>query len=78
MCDEYGIRPGLFYDWQRQLLENMPLVLDAGSRRRQRNSREGKLPRKVEALETKLARKDSVIAEISEEYVQPKKELGES
>jgi uncharacterized coiled-coil protein SlyX len=28
-------------------------------------------------LETKLAKKDNVIAEISEEYVQLKKELGE-
>jgi hypothetical protein len=32
---------------------------------------------RVQHLEAKLARKDSVIAEISTEYVQLKKELGE-
>jgi uncharacterized coiled-coil protein SlyX len=35
------------------------------------------LQRRIEALEAKLARKDTVIAEISEEYVTLKKELGE-
>jgi uncharacterized coiled-coil protein SlyX len=34
------------------------------------------LAAKVEQLEAKLARKDAVIAEISEEYVQQRKELG--
>jgi uncharacterized coiled-coil protein SlyX len=42
-----------------------------------RGSREAELQRRIEALEAKLARKDTVIAEISEEYVTLKKELGE-
>ena len=36
-----------------------------------------KLERENEALKAKLAKKDNVIAEISEEYVALKKELGE-
>jgi hypothetical protein len=41
------------------------------------SSREQELEKKVTALETRLARKDEVIAEISQEYVALKKELGE-
>jgi len=74
LCEEYDIQPSVFYDWQNQLLERMESVLNTG---RVRDSRERQLERKVEALEQRLAKKDNVIAEISEEYVQLKKELGE-
>lgn len=74
LCEEYGIQPSVFYGWQNQLLERMPAVLNSG---RVRDSRERKLQRKVDALKQRLAKKDNVIAEISEEYVQLKKELGE-
>ena len=67
----------MFYGWQRQLLENMVTALEANGRRRSRDNREGRLESKIEALEAKLAKKDNVIAEISEEYVQLKKDLGE-
>ena len=77
VCDEYGIQPSVFYGWQRQLMENMATALDGGSGRRQRNGQEEKLASKVEALEAKLAKKDNVIAEISEEFVRLKKSLGE-
>ena len=42
------------------------------------SKREKELATKVSHLEARLARKDGVIAEISEEFVQLKKELGES
>ena len=38
---------------------------------------EEKLASKIEALEAKLVKKDNVIAEVSEEFVRLKKELGE-
>ncbi len=41
------------------------------------SSREENLEKKVTALETRLARKDEVIAEISQEYAALKKEVGE-
>jgi transposase len=63
LCDEYGIQPSLFYTWQRQLPTKATATRDQ---------------EKIEALEAKLARKDSVIAEISEEYVDLKKTLGEN
>lgn len=74
LCEEYGIQPSVFYGWQNQLLERMETVLNSGL---VRDSRERQLERKVDALEQRLAKKDNVIAEISEEYVQLKKELGE-
>ncbi len=77
LCDEYKIQPSVFYGWQRQLLENMTTVLGNNRGRRSGDNREGRLESKIEALEAKLARKDNVIAEISEEYVRLKKELGE-
>ena len=40
-------------------------------------SREQELEVKIAALEAKLARKDAIIAEVSEEYVKLKKALGE-
>ena len=73
VCDEYGIQPSVFYGWQRQLMENMASALNGGSSRRQRNDREEKLARENEALQAKLAKKDNVIAEVSEEFVRLKK-----
>lgn len=77
LCDEYKLPPSVFYEWQRKLLENAAVALAAGRAEPAQKSRERKLEEKVEALEIKLARKDSVIAEISAEYVALKKELGE-
>ena len=76
LCDEYKIQPSVVYGWLRQALGNLELAIDAG-RRRKRDGRETKQAQKIVALEAKLAKKDRVIAEISEEYVDLKKELGE-
>lgn len=76
LCDEYKLQPSVFYNWQRQLVDNLPAAVEfLGGRKRQ--SREAELEKRVAALEAKLARKNDVIAEISEEYVALKKELGE-
>ncbi len=72
VCEEEGIQPSLFYYWQRQLFENADRALQPPT-----TAREKELAARVETLEAKLARKDQVIAEISEEYVALKKELGE-
>ena len=54
VCDEHGIQPSVFYNWQEE-----------------------RLAREIESLRAKLAKKDNVIAEVSEEFVRLKKELGE-
>jgi len=76
LCDEYKLQPSVLYQWQRQLFENLAGALEPGAGARS-SQRERQLGQRVEFLEAKLARKDSVIAEISAEYVQLKKELGE-
>jgi len=77
LCEEAGgLQPSVFYHWQRELFERAPHVLGTAAVGRP-STREQELERKVAALEAKLARKDQVIAEISEEYVELKKELGE-
>ncbi|MEO0853977.1 MAG: transposase [Cyanobacteria bacterium J06648_11] len=77
LCDEYKIQPSVFYSWQRQLLENMVVALDGGKDRHASERRDTKLKRENEALKAKLAKKDNVIAEISEQFVTLKKEFGE-
>ena len=74
LCEEYKLQPSVFYQWQRQLLDHAAKALEP---QRGLGRSEKKLESKIEALETRLRRKDSVIAEISEEFVKVKKELGE-
>jgi transposase-like protein len=73
LCDEQGLQPSVFYRWLQQLVENAPTALAT----KRTSSREHELEQKVAALEGKLAKKDAVIAEVSEEMVKIKKELGE-
>jgi transposase len=75
LCNEYKIQPSVFYYWQAQLFENAQKTFEKD---RGGPSREKQLSDRVQALEQRLAKKDSVIAEISAEYVQLKKDLGES
>ena len=75
LCDAHHLQPSLLYSWQRQLFEKAQAAFETGKSRSA--SREKELEVRVAQLEAKLAKKDAVIAEISEEYVKLKKELGE-
>lgn len=77
ICEDLKLQPSLFYTWQRTLFANAGTALDAPAAPRKKTPRERELEKKLAALEAKLAKKDSVIAEISAEYVELKKELGE-
>jgi transposase len=77
ICEDLKLNPSVFYGWQRTLFANAPTALDAPAAANGKSSRERELEKKVCALEAKLAKKDAVIAEISAEYVDLKKELGE-
>src|SRR5215471_8903402 len=71
ICSTAQLQPSVFYKWERDLLEAAPSVF-AGHRA---PSREQELEAKIAALEAKLARKDAIIAEVSEEYVRLKKHV---
>ena len=75
LCNEYELQPSLFYSWLKQALENLPSALAPQGKRVE--PRERKQDAEIAALKDRLAKKDSVIAEISAEYVHLKKELGE-
>ena len=72
LCEKEGLHPTLLYQWQRTFFENgaaafsSPRTKTSGSEQ------------KIEALQGKLQRKDEVIAEIKEDFIRTKKELGES
>ena len=74
VCNEAEIKPSLFYTWQRELLAGAHTVFSF----RRAPSREKELEEKLSRLEAKVARKDQIIAEVTEEYVTLKKKLGEA
>lgn len=77
LCEEHRIHPTLFYGWQKNLFEQGAVVFDAPKGRKgaaQRN--EDAAARRIAALEAKLQNKNEVVAELLEEHVQLKKELG--
>jgi transposase len=71
VCDEYGLQPTVFYRWQKQLFEQGAEVF-----RRSNDTETKKLRRQVKQLEEKLSKKNEVLGELMEEYVELKKELG--
>ena len=75
LCDQLGLNPTLFYRWQKEFFENGTAAFENHGRRRK--AEEDAKDRKIAALEDKLQRKNEVLAELMEEHVQLKKELGE-
>src|SRR6266571_3032456 len=67
LCDELRIGVNTFYLWQKELFENGRRAARAEEERQKR----------IDALEAKLQRKDGVIAQLMEEHVELKKNLGE-
>jgi transposase len=74
LCDELELYPNQFYGWLKEFFENGHLAFDNG---RKSKAVEDANVQKIERLEAKLQRKDSVLAELMEEHTLLKKELGE-
>jgi transposase-like protein len=72
LCDELGLNPTVLYGWQEQLFEN-----GAAAFQKPRGRQVDRRDEKIEKLEAKLAQKNEVLAELMQEHVQLKKELGE-
>jgi transposase len=71
VCEEYGLRPTVFYRWQKEFFEK-----GAAAFRRAGDPESVRLKRRVAELEEKLARKNEVVSELMEEYLAAKKDLG--
>ena len=74
ICDELGIKPTVFYSWQKLLFENAHLAFENG---RKSKVAEDVKEKKIELLEAKVQRKNEVLAELMEEHTKLKKDLGE-
>ena len=75
VCEKQRIHPTQFYRWQKALFENASDIL-SGSSSKGARLREAETSR-VEYLESKLRKKNEVLAELMEEHVDLKKTLGE-
>jgi transposase len=74
LCAEHELYPTQFYAWLKEFLENGHAAFDNG---RKSKAAEDAKDQKIEKLEAKLQRKDAVLAELMEEHIHLKKELGE-
>lgn len=74
LAEEFGLQPSQIHTWVNQLLAQA----DKAFERAPDNGRaELAKDRRIEQLQAKLANKNEVIAELLEENVKAKKELGE-
>ena len=71
LCEEHGIHPTLFYQWQKTFFENGASAFEA---KRRGPSADQQL---ITRLQDKLRHKDEALAEIAAEMVRLKKEPGE-
>lgn len=74
LCDQEGIHPTLFYQWQKAFFDNGAAAFQRSPRTETLQQRD----RVLEALQAKLQRKDEVIAIIAEDLIREKKVNGVS
>jgi transposase len=74
ICDQYKLNPTVFYRWQKDLFEHGTAAFDRAENGPDRTAQ--KLQKELTQLKDKLAHKDEVIAEIMQDHVRLKKELG--
>jgi len=77
LCDELGIQPTQYYQWQKQFFENGAGAFERRPNRANLRRREDAKDRAIAQLEAKLAKKNEVISELMEENIQSKKAIGE-
>lgn len=72
LCDEVGLKPSMFYRWQREFFENGAAAFERKGRANQAAEQE-----RIAYLEKKVQTKDEVLAELMAEHVALKKSVGE-
>ena len=71
VCEEHGIQPTVFYRWQKQAFDGLAGLFDKTA-----VGRPSRQAEEIARLKAQLARKDEVIAEITQDYIDAKKKLG--
>ena len=72
ICEELNLQPTIFYRWQQEFFENGEKAFQRKNDHRQQRNEE-----KIKGLEYKLREKNEVLAELMEDHVRLKKNLGE-
>ena len=72
LCEELGLRPTVFYRWQKEFFENGAAAFQQGRRTNHQPEQE-----RIAYLENKIQTKDEVLAELMAEHVALKKRVGE-
>jgi len=70
LCEELGLRPTVFYRWQKELFENGAAAFQSQERPQRKVEEKRK---RVEFLEQKVRTKDEVLAELMAEHIALKK-----
>ena len=70
----WGLRPTVFYRWQKELFENGAAAFQSQERPHRQVEEKQK---RIEFLEKKVQTKDEVLAELMAEHIALKKSLGE-
>ena len=73
LCDELGLKPTVFYRWQKEFFENGAAAFEQKARPNHSAEEE-----RIAYLEKKIQMKDEVLAELMAEHVTLKKRLGNS
>jgi transposase len=71
LCREHDLHPNVFYRWQKEFFEGGVAAFAKES-----SAQIKSLTKQITALEGQLARKNEVLAEVTEAYVRVKKTLG--
>jgi transposase len=77
LCEEYRIKPTHVYGWQKNLFEQGAALFDAAQGRSRNGRSQDAAAKRIAALEEKLQQKNEVVAELLEDHVRLKKELGD-
>jgi len=76
VCENLGIHPNQYYEWQKQAFSSLPHVFSRDAIRQERSHQREVDKREVDNLKSKLSQKDEVIAELLTEHIALKKRLG--
>ena len=76
LADEFNVQPTQIHTWIKQVLDQAERAFEKTMNRTAKRADDVK-DRKIAALEEKLVKKNEVVAELMQEHVQLKKELGE-
>ena len=77
ICDKHGVSVVNFYNWQKQLFENGAIAFERKTNSANAKRQDNANAAKIEKMEAKLQQKNEVIAELLQEHVELKKEIGE-